>query len=139
MIKTDFADSGIIAEIFSSSQVIAVVGLSEKTDRPSYRVAEYLQKAGYVIIPVNPNAEIILGEKSYPDLLSIPINIDVVDVFRRGETVGPVVDEAINKKAKAIWFQEGVINEAEAIRAKRSGLKVVMDRCMLKEHSKLNR
>ena len=124
-------------EILKSSRTIAVVGLSPKSDRPSYRVAGYLQKQGYKIIPVNPTTKEILGEPSYPDLSSIPEPVDVVDIFRRSEEVPAIVGEAIKKGIKAVWMQEGVINEEAATRAKDAGLLVVMDRCMLKEHQKL--
>ena len=124
-------------EILNSCRKIAVVGLSPKTDRPSYRIANYLQEQGYRIIPVNPTAEEILGEPSYPDLSSIPESVDVVDIFRRSEEVPAIVEEAIKKVVKAVWMQEGVINEGAADRAKDAGLLVVMDRCMLKEHQKL--
>lgn len=133
----DFADSKVIADIINGSKVIAVVGLSDKPDRPSFGVASYLQAQGYKIIPVNPAKSEILGEKCYPDLKSIPGKIDVVDVFRRSDAVGPIADEAIEVKAKAIWFQEGVINLEAAEKASKAGLQVVMDRCMLKEHRKL--
>ena len=124
-------------EILKSSRTIAVVGLSPKPDRPSYRVAGYLQKQGYKIIPVNPTTKEILGEPSYPDLSSIPEPVDVVDIFRRPEEMPAIVEEAIKKGVKAVWMQEGVINEEAATRAKDAGLLVVMDRCMLKEHQKL--
>ena len=124
-------------EILKSSRTIAVVGLSPKPDRPSYRVACYLQKQGYKIIPVNPTTKEILGEPSYPDLSSIPEPVDVVDIFRRPEEMPAIVEEAIKKGVKAVWMQEGVINEEAATRAKDAGLLVVMDRCMLKEYQKL--
>ena len=127
------------AEILNSSKTIAVVGLSAKSDRPSYRVASYLKENGYKIIPVNPGAKEILGETCYPDLGSIPVPVDVVNVFRRPEEVPAIVKEAIEIGAKAVWMQEGVINEEAAARAREAGLLVVMDRCMLKEHRKLQR
>ena len=126
-----------IKKILTESKTIAVVGLSPKEDRPSYRVASYLKSKGFRIIPVNPNAQEILGEKSYPDLRSIPENIDVVDIFRKSEDVPPVVDEAIQTGAKAVWMQEDIVNEPAAQKARSAGLLVVMDRCMLKEHRKL--
>ena len=126
-----------IKKILTESKTIAVVGLSPKEDRPSYRVAYYLKSKGYRIIPVNPNAQEILGEKSYPDLRSIPGKIDVVDIFRKSEDVLPVVDEAIQTGAKAVWMQEDIVNEPAAQKARSAGLLVVMDRCMLKEHRKL--
>ena len=126
-----------IKKILTESKTIAVVGLSPREDRPSYRVASYLKSKGYRIIPVNPNAQEILGEKSYPDLRSIPENIDIVDIFRKSEDVPPVVDEAIQAGAKAVWMQEDIVNEPAAQKARSAGLLVVMDRCMLKEHRKL--
>ena len=114
-----------------------MVGLSEKPDRPSYRVASYLKENGYKIIPVNPEAKEILGEICYPYLSSIPEPVDAVDIFRRAEEVPAIVEEAIKIGANAVWMQEGVINEQAATRAKEAGLLVVMDRCMFKEHQKL--
>ncbi len=124
-------------EILNSSRVVAVVGLSPNPDRPSYGVANYLKENGYKIIPVNPQAERILGEVCHPDLNSIPEPVDVVDIFRRSEEVPAIVEETIKIGAKAVWMQEGVINEEAATRAREAGLLVVMDRCMLKEHQKL--
>ncbi len=129
----------IEAEILNSSRVVAVVGLSAKPDRPSYRVASYLKGNGYKIIPVNPGEAEILGEVCYPDLSSIPEPVDVVDIFRRAEEVPAIVEEAIKIGAKVVWMQEGVINEEAAARAREAGLAVVMDRCMLKEHRKLQK
>lgn len=126
-------------EILKSSQTIAVVGLSVKPSRPSHMVASYLKENGYKIIPVNPRAGEILCEVSYTDLNSIPEPVDVVDVFRRSKEVPSIVEEAIKIGAKAVWMQEGVINEEAAARAKEAGLLVVMDRCMLKEHRKLQK
>jgi predicted CoA-binding protein len=125
-------------EILSFSRVVAVVGLSSKPDRPSYKVASYLKKQGYNIIPVNPTEKEILGEPCYPDLASVPTSIDVVDIFRRSAEVPPIVEEAIRIGAKAVWMQEGVINEEAAARAREAGLMVVMDKCMRKEHRKLH-
>ena len=139
MEERDFADPADIQEILETCKVIAVVGLSDKPDRPSHGVAQYLKGAGYKIIPVNPTKAEILGEKVYPDLASIPVHVDVVDVFRRSETVGPIAEAAIAIKADALWLQEGVINIEAARAARRAGLKVVMDRCMLKEHKRQNR
>ena len=126
-----------IESIIKESKTIAVVGLSPNPQRPSHDVARYLQQQGYRIIPVNPSVTEVLGEKSYPDLSSIPEHIDVVDIFRRSEDVPPIVEEAIKVKASAVWMQEGVINEEAAKRARRAGLRVVMDKCMLKEHKRL--
>ncbi|MEM4348009.1 MAG: CoA-binding protein [Candidatus Anstonellaceae archaeon] len=116
---------------------IAIVGISDKQDRPSFHVAEYLASQGYDIVPVNPNLQEWRGKKCYPDLASIPDKIDVVDVFRKPEVVPSVVQEAARLGVKAVWLQEGVISqEAEAI-AKKAGMLFVMDRCMMKEHMKL--
>ena len=127
-----------IEGILKEGRSVAVVGLSPKPDRPSYVVARYLQAQGYRIIPVNPNTQEILGEKAYPTLLSIPEKVDIVDIFRRPEEVPPVVEEAISIGARVVWMQEGIVNEAAAQRAREVGLKVVMDRCMKKEHQRLH-
>ncbi len=114
-----------------------MVGLSSKRYRPSYGVAEYMQRAGYRIIPVNPQETEVLGEKCYPDLDAVPEAIDIVDIFRRSEFVPDIVEAAIRKGAKAIWMQEDVVHEDAARRAAEAGLDVVMDRCILKEHRRL--
>jgi hypothetical protein len=128
-----------IKDTLNRSKTVAVVGISPKEDRPSYIVAAYLKSKGYRIIPVRPEGEEILGEKVYPSLMQIPreIEIDVVDIFRKSEDVPPVVDEAIQRKAKVVWMQEGIINKGAGTKAEKSGLKVVMDRCMKKEHQRL--
>lgn len=126
-----------IPEILQSARTIAVVGLSSKRFRPSYGVAEYLQRAGYRILPVNPEETEVLGEKSYVDLDSVPEPIDIVDIFRRSEFVPDIVEAAIRKGAKVIWMQEDVIHEDAARRAAEAGLDVVMDRCILKDHRRL--
>ncbi len=124
-------------EIFEDSKVIAVVGLSANPERPSHRVAEYLKGNGYTIIPVNPSIESTLDEKSYPDLSSIPVKVDVVDIFRKPDDVLPIVEEAVKIGARTVWMQEGVVNEEAAEYARNAGLRVVMDRCMLKEHQRI--
>ena len=124
-------------EILEQSKVIAVVGLSPKPHRDSHGVAKYLQEQGYRVVPVNPRADTILGEKVYPDLASIPEQVDVVDIFRKAEDVPPIVDEAIDIGAKAVWMQLGIVNEEAALKARTAGLGVVMDRCMLVEHRNL--
>ncbi len=124
---------GLIEEILAQ-KTIAVVGLSPRPDRPSYQVAEYLKDAGYRIVPVNPAVEEVLGEKSYPDLKSVPESIDVVDVFRRPSDVMPVVEDAIEAGAAYVWMQEGIVNEEAAEKAKAAGIPVVMDLCIKKEH-----
>jgi uncharacterized protein len=126
-----------ISEILHSARTIAVVGLSGKRYRPSYGVAEYLKRAGYRIIPINPEETEVLGEKCYPDLDSVPDAIDVVDIFRRSEFVPDIVEAAIRKGAKAIWMQEGVVHEEAARRAEAAGIAVAMDRCILKDHRRL--
>ncbi len=126
-----------IAEILHSARTIAVVGLSAKRYRPSFGVTEYMQKAGYRIIPVNPCEVEVLGEKCYPDLEAVPGPIDIVDIFRRSEFVPEIVEAAIRKGAQVIWMQEGVFHEEAARRAEKAGLTVVMDRCILKDHRRL--
>lgn len=119
-------------------KTIAVVGLSPKEIRPSYGVAKYLQSVGYKIIPVNPDHPEILGEKSYPSLRDIPFEVEVVDVFRRPEHVMPITEAAIEIGAKAIWFQDGVINDEAAKKAVDAGLLVVMDDCMLRQRQAMD-
>jgi predicted CoA-binding protein len=118
-------------------RTIAVVGISDDPERPSHFVASFLAEHGYNIIPVNPNLKEWEGKKCYPDLLSIPSKVDVVDIFRRAEAVPPIVDEAIKIKAKAVWMQEGIVNEEAAAKARDAGIEVVMDRCMKKEYVRL--
>lgn len=126
-----------IETILRESKTIAVVGLSPKPNRPSHQVASYLQAQGYRIIPVNPRADEILGERSYLHLTQVPEPVDVVDIFRRSEEVPPIVEAAIAIGARVVWMQEGIVNEAAAERARAAGLMVIMDRCMLKEHRRL--
>ena len=114
-----------------------VVGISSRHDRPGYSVPAYLQRHGYRIIPVNPNLEEVLGERAYPDLLSIPEPVDVVEVFRRSEEVLPIVQQALKIGAKVIWMQEGIVNETAANAALAAGLDVVMDMCMRAAHRRL--
>jgi predicted CoA-binding protein len=128
-----------IAELLRTSHTITVVGLSSKKWRASYGVAEYLQSAGYRIIPVNPGEREILGEKSYERLEDVPEKPDIVDIFRRSEAVPEIVDAAIRAGAKAVWMQEGVVNEEAAARARQAGLLVMMDTCILREHHRLLR
>jgi len=127
----------LIEKILRESRTIAVVGLSPNPSRPSHNVARYLQAQGYRIIPVNPKVKEVLGERSYPDLTSVPEDVDVVDIFRRPEHVPAIVEAAIAKGVKAVWMQEGVVHKGAAARAREAGLMVVMDRCMLKEHRRL--
>jgi predicted CoA-binding protein len=129
--------SNNIPEILKSARTIAVVGLSSNPARPSNGVAAYMQRAGYRIIPVNPQETEVLGEKSYERLEDVPEKIDIVDVFRRPEFVAEIVESAIKLGAKTVWLQEGVVDEAAAERARSAGLNVVMDRCILKDHRKM--
>ena len=122
--------------LLAEAKTIAVVGLSPKPWRPSHQVAQYLQAAGYRIIPVNPEHDTILGERSYPTLTAARAEhaIDIVDVFRRSEFVGPIVDEAIRVKPRLIWLQVGVVDEAARARAAAAGIPFVMDRCLMVDH-----
>jgi predicted CoA-binding protein len=123
-----------IGELLKRSKTIAVVGLSDSPLRPSYGVSAYMQTHGYRIIPVNPGIKGALGEKAAPSLAEVTEKIDIVDVFRRSEFVPEVIDEAIRLKVPAIWLQEGVVHEEAAEKARKAGIFVVMDRCILKEH-----
>jgi uncharacterized protein len=125
-----------IGELLKRAKTIAVVGLSDSPLRPSHGVAAYMQTAGYRIIPVNPAIQGALGEKAVKSLRDIQEKIDIVDVFRRSESVPEVVDEAIELGVQAIWMQEGVVHEAAAEKARKAGIFVVMDMCILKEHRK---
>jgi uncharacterized protein len=123
-----------IKEILETYKTIAVVGLSSQRSRASHGVSEYMQNAGYRIIPVNPNETEVLGEKAYPALEDVPVPFEIVDIFRRPEYVPDIVEAAIRAKARVIWMQLGVANEAAAARARAAGLEVVMDRCILQDH-----
>jgi len=131
-VKTTATDE--IGELLKRSKTIAVVGLSNNPLRPSHGVSAYMQSHGYRIIPVNPEIKGALGEKAVPTLSQVGEKIDIVDVFRRSEFVPEVVDEAIRLKVHAIWMQEGVIHKEAAEKARKAGILVVMDRCILKEH-----
>jgi hypothetical protein len=126
-----------IIQILKDSQTIAVVGLSDKPDRPGHTVPAYLQQHGYRIIPVNPKLTEALGEQAYASLRDIPQPVDVVQIFRRAEDVPPIVEDAIAIGAKVVWMQEGIINEDAAARAETAGLQVVMDICMREAHRAL--
>jgi uncharacterized protein len=130
----DVSSADTIQRILKECRTIAVVGLSSNPGRPSYSVAGYMKQQGYRVIPVNPHETSVFGETAYPSLGAIPHKVDLVNVFRRSEEAGAVVDEAIRIGAKAVWLQEGVIDEAAAKRAQQAGLLVVMNRCWLKEH-----
>jgi len=123
-----------VAALLKRSKTIAVIGLSPNPQRASHGVSAYMQTHGYRIIPVNPHVEESLGEKAYPSLLDVPEKIDIVNIFRRPEFVEAVVDQAIQLKVPAIWMQEDVIHERAAEKARKAGIFVVMDRCILKEH-----
>ncbi len=123
-----------IYDVLKNAKTIAVVGLSNSPLRPSYGVSAYMQSRGYHIIPVNPTIDSSLGEKAYPSLDAVKEKIDIVNIFRRPEFVEAVVDQAIKLKIPAVWMQEDVINQAAYEKAKKAGLFVVMDRCILKEH-----
>lgn len=128
-----------VERLLRDARTIAVVGLSSSKFRPSYGVSQYMQSAGYRIIPVNPNEREALGEKAYARLEDVPEKIDIVDIFRRSEFVGEIVDAAIRVGARAIWMQDGVVDEAAAQRARDAGLFVIMDDCILREHRRLLR
>jgi len=123
-----------ILELLTRAKTIAVVGLSDSPLRPSYGVSAYMQSRGYKIIPVNPTISEALGEKSCASLLEVPVAIDIVNVFRRPEFVEEIVEQAIQLKLPAIWMQEEVVNELAAAKARRAGIFVAMDLCILKEH-----
>ncbi len=129
----NYSDSKVIKKILDECKTIAVVGLSSSPFRPSNGVAAFMQKKGYKIVPVNPNETMVLGEKAVANLSDVTEKIDLVDVFRRSDEAGKAVDEAIEIGAKAVWLQEGVIDEKAAKRAADAGLLVVMNRCWLKD------
>jgi predicted CoA-binding protein len=132
------ADQSKITEILQRAKTIAVVGLSANPGRPSFGVASYMRAQGYRIIPVNPNYSKILDEPCYPTLLAVPVapKVDIVNIFRRSDAVLPVVEEAIRIGAETIWMQEGVINHEAATTAERAGVFVVMNRCIMRDHSR---
>jgi len=128
------ASAAEITEILQDYRVVAVVGLSANPDRPSHRVAKYLQEHGYRIVPVRPGCQAILGEKCYPSLQDIPFPVEVVDIFRNVDAIPGIVDEAIAVGAKVVWMQQGLEEPLSARKARQAGLRVVMDRCMKIEH-----
>src|SRR5512145_1658184 len=130
-------DDQMMKDILLTTKTIASVGLSSNQEKESYWIVLYLKEQGYRIIPVNPTADEILGEKAYPDLESVPQHIDVVQVFRKPEDVPPVVDSAIKVGAKVVWMQEGIVHEEAAQKAREAGLQVVMDACMRVTHRRL--
>lgn len=134
--RAKYQDPALIRSILSTTRTIAIVGLSPKPERPSYFVATYLQYEGYRIIPVNPRADVILGEKAYPDLLAVPEPVDMVVVFRQPEECVEVARQAVQIKAKTLWLQLRVVNFEAATIAEGAGLNVVMDRCAKIEHGR---
>ncbi len=129
----------LIDRILAETRTVAVIGISDKPDRPSHVVARYLKERGYTIVPVNPALREVLGEKAYPSLSAVPVPIDLVDVFRKPGDVPPVADEAIRARARFFWMQEGIANEEARARLERAGIPVVMDRCVKKELEKRGR
>lgn len=137
--------SSEITKFLTKARTIAVVGLSKDPQKDSYRVATYMKKHGYCIIPVNPTIDEVLGEKSYPSLLDVPAEkqkqIDIVDIFRRSEDVPPIVEQAVklrekNGKPEVVWMQLGIVNKEAAAIAKKAGLTVIMDKCIMQEHNR---
>jgi predicted CoA-binding protein len=126
-----------LRQILTATQTIAVVGLSDKPDRPAHTIPAYLQRQGYRIIPVNPKLSEALGEKAYASLRDISEPVDVVEIFRRAEDVPPIIEDAIAIGAKVVWMQLGIVNEEAAVRAESAGLTVVMDTCMGATHQRL--
>lgn len=136
-----FTTTKEVASVLKDSKVVAIVGLSANPSKDSHIVAQYLLRNGYKIIPVNPNHDRILGLKCYHTLSEIPtdMHIDVVDIFRPPSVVPPIVEAAIERKAKVVWMQEGIVNNKAAERALSAGLRVIMNKCMMKEHKALHR
>ena len=133
-----YQNAELIRKTLHNARTIAIVGLSEKKERASNFVGSYLKSEGYTIIPVNPSIKEILGEKCYPDLASIPVPVDVVDIFRRPDEIVNIVQQAIAIKAKVVWMQLGLVNRDAADQAIKNGLQVVMDRCIKMEHGRYN-
>lgn len=127
-------DAARVRDLLKKSKVVAVVGASDKPERPSHQIAAYLLSAGYTMIPVNPGKKEILGRTCYPDLKSIPVHVDIVDIFRNSADVPPIVDEAIAVKAGAVWMQSGVSHPEAAKKASAAGLAVLQDRCIMTAH-----
>jgi uncharacterized protein len=137
--EQDATDEGAAAQLLKSAKTVAVVGISDKEDRDSNRVAKYLKNHGYKIIPVNPKLKDVLDEPCYPDLKSVPEHIDVVDIFRSTDAIPSIVDEAIAVKAGSVWMQLGLAHNEAAEKARQAGLSVVMNRCMKIDHAHLSR
>jgi uncharacterized protein len=136
MVRLSMNEPAAIAEILRTARTIAVVGLTTRTWRPAYGVAAYLLRAGYTVLPVGPCHE-VLGQKGYPDLRSVPVPIDLVNIFRRSDRVRPHVDEAIEVGARAVWLQVGIRDPDAERLAESAGLIVVADRCAMVEHARL--
>jgi hypothetical protein len=137
-LQQKYINPGLVRSVLSGTKTIAMVGLSPKKQRPSNFVASYMKYEGYRIIPVNPMVDEILGEKSYPDLLSIPDPVDMVDVFRSPKDCPPIAEQAVAIGAKALWLQLRIISLEAAEIAEAGGLQVVMDRCIKMEHGRYN-
>ncbi|MCS6923862.1 MAG: CoA-binding protein, partial [Fimbriimonadales bacterium] len=135
-LQTRYQQPDVIRRVLREARTIAIVGASTDSYKASHMVMSYLQSEGYRCIPVNPNAETILGERCYPDLLSIPDPIDVVDIFRPAHEAPAIVEQAIEKGAWCVWFQLRIVNLEAAERAERAGLTVIMDRCIKMEHGR---
>jgi predicted CoA-binding protein len=128
-----------VRQLLTSARTVAVIGLSDKPERDSYHVAQYLQQHGYRIIPVNPAVSSVLGEKSYARLEDVPEKIDIVDIFRKPEAVPEIVASAIAVGARSVWMQLGIVHNAAADKAREAGLQVVMNKCLLIEHRRFAR
>jgi hypothetical protein len=135
--EANWSNPRLIQEILEESRIVAIIGISDDPDRPSNEIARYLIENGYRVIGVNPSLEEVLGALCYPSLEAIPEPVDVVDVFRKPDTVEEIVDDVIKLEIPYLWLQEGVVNSDAAFRAKSAGIKVIMDHCMKKEHSRL--
>ncbi len=135
--SSSWSDPRLIREILTEVRSIAVVGISDNPSRPSFGVARYLIENGYRVVGVNPKLEDVLGDICYPTLSSIPEPIDLVDVFRQPDAVNGIVDEVIKLHIPYLWLQEGVVQIEAAKRAQEAGVKVIMDHCIMKEHSRL--
>lgn len=131
------ATSAEVRLILTTGRTVAVVGVSDKPERESYRVAAYLQQQGFKIIPINPNVAEVLGEKAYANLLDVREPVDIVDIFRKPEFVPGLVEEAILTRAKAVWMQKGIVHNTAAEKARQAGLKAVMNKCIMVEHQSL--
>jgi len=134
--RAQFQNTETIRRVLNSAKRIAVVGLSSERTKASNMVASYLMDEGYTVIPVNPRASEILGQKSYPDLASVPVPVDVVDIFRPAAEVSAIVEDAVSIGAKAVWMQLGIIDLPSAEKAARAGLDVIVDRCIKMEHAR---